>query len=57
MNSLINELIDRIESERNRLYEDFYRLPDYEKEGKLTSYNNVDTTTPVSFIAKPYSTL
>lgn len=43
MNSLINELIDRIESERNRLYEDFCSLPDYEKEGKLTSYNNVDT--------------
>lgn len=43
MNSLINELIDRIESERNRLYEDFCGLPDYEKEGKLTSYNNVDT--------------
>lgn len=43
MNSLINELIDRIESERNRLYEDFCSLPDYEKEGKSTSYNNVDT--------------
>ena len=43
MNSLINELIDRIESERNRLYEDFCSLPDYEKEGKLTLYNSVDT--------------
>ena len=43
MNSLINELIDRIESERNRLYEDFCSLPDYEKEGESTSYNNVDT--------------
>lgn len=43
MNSLINELIDRIESERYRLYEDFCSLPDYEKEGKLTLYNSVDT--------------
>ena len=24
---------------------------------QTSSYNNVDTTTPVSFIAKPYSTL
>ena len=43
MNSLINELIDRIESERYRLYEDFCSLPDYEKEEKLTLYNSVDT--------------
>ena len=42
MNSPINELIKRIESERVRLNDDFYRLPDYEKEGKKTSYNTVD---------------
>ncbi|ORP01266.1 AAA family ATPase [Streptococcus mitis] len=42
MNSPINELIKRIESERVRLKDDFYRLPDYEKEGKKTSYNTVD---------------
>ena len=42
MYSPINELIERIKSERIRLYDDFDRLLDYEKEGKLTLYNNVD---------------
>ena len=42
MYSPINELIERIESERIRLNDDYYRLPDYEKEGKKTSYNTVN---------------
>ena len=42
MYSPINDLIEKIESERIRLIDDFYRLPDYEKEGKKTSYNAVD---------------
>ena len=42
MYSPINDLIEKIESERIRLIDDFYRLPDYEKEGKKTSYNTVD---------------
>ena len=43
MYSPINDLIERIESERLRLVDDFYRLPDYEKEEKWTLYNKVDT--------------
>ena len=43
MYSPINELIERIESERIRLSDDFYRLPDYEKESLATSYDTVDT--------------
>lgn len=36
------DLIEKLESERIRLNDDYYRLPDYEKEGKKTSYSTVD---------------
>ena len=39
----INELIEWIESERVRISDDYVRLPDYEKEGKWTLYDHVDT--------------
>ena len=42
MYSPINELIERIESERIRLSDDFYRLPDYEKEVYKNQYQQVD---------------
>ena len=43
MCSPINELIEWIESERVRISDDYVRLPDYEKEGKWTLYDHVDT--------------
>ena len=43
MCSPINELIEWIESEKVRISDDFQRLPDYEKAGKWTLYDNVDT--------------
>ena len=43
MYSSINELIEWIESERVRISDDYARLPDYEKEGKWTLYDHVDT--------------
>jgi len=43
MCSPINELIEWIESERVRISDDYARLPDYEKEGKWTLYDHVDT--------------
>lgn len=36
------DLIEKLESERIRLNDDYYRLPAYEKEGKKTSYSTVD---------------
>ena len=42
MCSPINELIEWIESERVRISDDFQRLPDYEKAGKWTLYDNVN---------------
>ena len=42
MCSPINELIELIESEKVRISDDFQRLPDYEKAGKWTLYDNVD---------------
>ena len=43
MCSPINELIEWIEFERVRISDDYVRLPDYEKEGKWTLYDHVDT--------------
>ena len=43
MHSPIIDLIERIESEKNRLYFNFVQLADYEKESLATSYNTVDT--------------
>lgn len=43
MCSPINVLIEWIESERVRISDDYVRLPDYEKEGKWTLYDHVDT--------------
>ena len=43
MCSPINELSEWIEFERVRISDDYFRLPDYEKEGKWTLYDHVDT--------------